>query len=149
MYDSPSSLVDQCLDTICNKLDQVFEAYHDPHEGHSYEITLGTYSVWKYRFKDSDMFLFPSLSERLLYKLGINNKLQDATLSLFTEKHTRLKTVRIRNARKITFEGLKILRQHKIIDLECIDLRNICISKILGEFLIINTSFLGLQGKLT
>lgn len=149
MCDNPITLVDLCLDLICERLDEVFEIYEEsPDSQNPFDVPPRTFVEKKVRFRDNDMFLFNRLSEQLLYKLGVKHQLNDATLGLFTEKHTRLKSVRIKNARKVTFEGLKILRQHKISDLECINLRNICISKILeclGKWSIKNLTHLNLS----
>lgn len=143
MYDSPiTTLQELCWDFICNDLANVFEVYYEK----SNEIDTGYFNKInklcpsnftvvqkKFRFRHSDMFLFNDMSEQLLAKFVEKNILCDATLSLFTVRNTNLKSVRIKNTRKVTPRGLKMLAQHQIVDLECINLKNISIGKILGE----------------
>lgn len=131
MCDTPATLEDLCLDAICDKILNVFELYYETVE------ETGNFRVVhkKFRFKDSDIFLFNEISEKLLAKFGEKNLLCNSTLNLFSEKNTRLRNVKIKNSKKVTAEGLKILKQHKIVDLDCINLKNISISKILGTCL--------------
>lgn len=143
MYDSPVSLKEICLEAICDNLLSVFELYYETEDrqaadtSNSDEEASNTehYTVLhkKFRFKDSDLFLFNEISESLLLKLGEKNLLGDSTLNLFSEKNTRLRNVKIKNAKKVTYDGLKILRDHKIVCLECIHLKNVCVNKILGK----------------
>lgn len=143
MYDTPATLEELCLDTICDNIFLIFELYDEGTEGNdlrcfdringhlnftkSYGIALKNF-----RFKDPDIFLFNEISEKLLEKFGQKNLLCDAILNLFTAKNTRLKNVKIKNTKKVTVEGLKVLKQHKIVDLECVNLKSVFISEILG-----------------
>lgn len=136
MFDNPLSLEDLCLECICDKLEDIFEFYFEPSDNSSFDTTEQNSVQKKFRFKDSDLFVFNELSERLLHKLGERNLLCDSTLNLFNEKNTRLRTVKIKNTHKITYGGLKILKQHKIVDLECVNLKNICINKIIGQLFV-------------
>lgn len=139
MYDTPATLEELCLDTICAHVFLIFELYDETVEelclNRSSEHCLKSYDVVhkKFRFKDPDIFLFNELSEKLLEKFGQNNLQCDALLNLFTAKNTRLRNVKIKNTKKVTAEGLKMLKQHKIVDLECVNLRSIFIGKILGK----------------
>lgn len=141
MYDTPATLEELCLDAICDNIFLVFELYDEEVEesdGHCLdrmnEHFIKSYRVThkKFRFKDPDIFLFNEISEKLLERFGQKNLLCDAMLHLFTAKNTRLRNVKIKNTKKVTAEGLKVLKQHKIVDLECINLKNVFIGKILG-----------------
>lgn len=143
MYDSPITLQELCLDVICDDVVNVFELYYEKSKeidtrclDKMNERCPSNFSVVqkKFRFRDSDIFLFNEISEKLLAKFGEKNILCDATLNLFSARNTRLRSVRIKNTRKVTVLGLKMLSQHKIVDLECINLKNISIGKILGEY---------------
>lgn len=142
MCDCPGSLQELCLDAVCDNISEVFELYYESLEdcgltnedNKSSDNYSRNFSVVhrKFRLRDPDIFLFNEISERLLAKLSERNLLSDSTLNLFSAKNTRLKAVRIVNTRKVTAEGLKVLKHHKLTDLECINLRNISIGKILG-----------------
>lgn len=134
MYDSPQTLENICLIYICDNLRDIFEFYYEKTENDRGDPGVKTKPIKKFRFTDNDLFLFNELSEKLLNKLGEKHLISDTTLSLFAERNTRLRTVKIKNTLKVTYEGLKILKQHKIVDLEIVNLKNVCISKILGLY---------------
>lgn len=87
----------------------------------------------RYKFRDPDIFLINRVSERLMYKMMEKKLLCDATLNIFSEHNTRLKSVKIKNC-KVSKCGLEVLRQHKITDLEVANLRNVSIGDVLGKF---------------
>lgn len=89
MFDSPISLQELCLDTICCNLDDVFEQFTT--ETNVASEWPKTETEKKYRFKHSDLFLYSEISEQLLLKLGEKKLLTDSTISLFTCKNTRLR----------------------------------------------------------
>lgn len=111
MYDSPISLQELCVEIICCNLDEVFDQYYEENDVTSVpSVTTGGDAVRhvtphqecqesvtkrdkKYRFKQSDLFLFNVISEQLLVKLGEKKLLTDSTISLFTQKNTRLRLV--------------------------------------------------------
>lgn len=143
MYDSPITLQELCLNVICDDVVNVFELYYEKSNEVDSEYLdkisercPSNFSVVqkKFKFRDSDIFLFNEISEKLLAKFVEKNILCDATLNLFSVRNTRLRSVRIKNTRKVTVQGLKTLSQHKIVDLECVNLKSISIGKILGEF---------------
>ncbi|KAF5284005.1 hypothetical protein FQR65_LT13639 [Abscondita terminalis] len=124
MYDTPITLKEICLEIICDNLLTVFELYYEKKD----DSILHN----KFRFKDPELFLFNEISESLISKLGDKNLLCDSTLNLFAEKNTRLRNVKIKNANvKVTYDGLKVLRQHKIVAFECEGLNTVCVDKIL------------------
>lgn len=94
MYDNPISLQELCLDTIVCNLDDVFEQYTE--EKQPKDTVFGTFKPKdepdkKYRFKQSDLFLYNEISEQLLIKLGEKKLLSDSTISLFSCRNTRLR----------------------------------------------------------
>ena len=65
------------------------------------------------------VYLHTVLSEQLLERLCLRKQmLGDSVLTLFTGAHTRLRHVTIPDASTLTISGLKILKQHKIQNLE-------------------------------
>ncbi|KAK4877940.1 hypothetical protein RN001_010446 [Aquatica leii] len=131
MYDNPITLKEICLEIICDNLLNVFELYYESESVSDNQSDPYTVLHKKFRFKDNELFLFNEISESLLLKLGEKNLLCDSTLNLFTETNTRLRNVKIKNAKKVTYEGLKILQQHKIVCLDCVGLKTVCVNKIL------------------
>lgn len=121
MYESPNSLEDLCLDTICDNILIYVKLER------SSDSTKGK----RYHFADPELFLFKELSEKLLAKFIEKNILCDALMFIFNEKNTKLTTVKLKNCNKITQNGLQVLKQHKILDLECVNLKNICIGNII------------------
>ncbi|XP_076256337.1 protein zyg-11 homolog B-like [Rhynchophorus ferrugineus] len=132
MYESPISLKETCLDVICNNIYTYI--------GHQTIAENGLTTNKKgcddertdkrYKFRDSDIFLVNTMSERLMEKMLEKRILCDATLNIFSSRNTILKTVKIKNC-KVTKGGLEILKQHKIIDLEIVNLKNVSLSDIL------------------
>uniref|UniRef100_A0A0K8SZW5 Protein zyg-11 B n=1 Tax=Lygus hesperus TaxID=30085 RepID=A0A0K8SZW5_LYGHE len=115
MYMSPSSLQEDCVNFICENLKDLCEAVPNPDgrldgKSSSDEVKLA--------FKDPEIYIHSEVSEQLLRTLCIKGKLSDWTLTLFNPQTTRLRCVSIPNAEKLTKEGLKILKGHKITDLE-------------------------------
>lgn len=136
MYESPSSLEDLCLNTICdNILNYVVLATDYNNDCNKKSETT---KEKRYRFADSEIFLFKEISEKLLGKFVEKNMLRDSLMFLFNEKHTKLSSVKLRNC-KVSPVGLQVLKQHKIVDLECINLKNVCIGDILGRYSTINS----------
>lgn len=141
--ENPASLEQLCLESICDNIIDVFELYCESNsrlEQSSYfdddsEIDdIAVVKKKKFRFRDKEVFLFNEISEKLLVTMCDRGVLCDSTLSLFNESNTRLKCVRLRNCKKVTAEGLKVLKWHKITDFECINLRKVNSRDILGEF---------------
>lgn len=146
MYDNPSTLETLCLDCICDNLRDIFDSTYDKGFTDSSSSSSDdsiksksdrtknrrTKEKEKLTFKDSDLFLFNELSEKLLLKLCDKQLICDTTLSLFNERNTRLRIFKLKNVHDVTQDGLRILKQHKIVDLEIVNLKSVCISKILG-----------------
>lgn len=131
MCDTPATLQEICLNGICDNFLDVFEEFYAPQQkSHSLEKCI--YEK-RFRFKDSDMFLYNELSEMLFNKLVEKRMLCDETLNIFSEKNTRLRKVKIRKSRKISYDGLKILKQHKVAELDCVNFKTMSIDKIIGQ----------------
>lgn len=151
MYENPASLEELCLESICDNIIDIFELYCERGDTQQQQInsnddeeeeedsdsnnsnSTSTIVKKRFRFRDKDVFLYNEISERLLEKLCTKGLLCDSTMSLFNAKNTRLKSVRIKNCRKVTVEGLKVLKMHKIVDLECVNLRKVSSREILGK----------------
>lgn len=124
MCESPPSLENLCLEAICDNI-----------QHHTIVILWNGEKPRKmYRFRDPELFLFREISEKLLAKFVEKNMLCDPLMCLFSEKNTKLRSVKIRNS-TIGQNGLEMLRQHKIAELECINLKNVCIGNVIGEFI--------------
>ena len=85
------------------------------------------------------VYLHTELSERLLERLcqnvGGKNQISDLQLSLFDHCSTRLRSSRISNASKLSVEGLKVLRGHRLLELEIQDLANATVSDVIDDCL--------------
>lgn len=133
MYESPSSLEDLCLNTVCDNILNYVELATDYNNDNKKATAETTTKDKRYRFADSEIFLFKEISEKLLAKFVEKNMLRDSLMFLFDAKQTKLSSVKLRNC-KVSPIGLQILKQHKIVDLECINLKNVCIGDILGWY---------------
>ncbi|XP_066260786.1 protein zyg-11 homolog B-like [Euwallacea similis] len=137
MYESPISLEEACLNVVCHNILTYIEPQIQTKDGWTTDIEdIGSdcyddeRSDKKYKFRDPGIFLINQVSEKLMNKMMQKKLLCDATLNIFTEYNTRLKSVRIKNC-KVTKCGLQILRQHKITDVEVTKLRNVNIEDVL------------------
>ena len=85
------------------------------------------------------VYLHTELSERLLERLcqnvGGKNQISDLQLSLFDHCSTRLRSSRISNASELSVEGLKVLRGHRLLEIEIQDLANATVSDVIDDCL--------------
>lgn len=132
MYGNPSTLEEICLNVITDNIEFYIEPI--PKKQIPYvEIENGihpTKPVKKYVFRDPNIYLINRISEQLLATLLKKKILNDATLNLFSSENTTLKKIKLNNI-KVTEYGMKILKLHKIIDLECVNIKTISIIDIL------------------
>ncbi|XP_017771130.1 PREDICTED: protein zyg-11 homolog B-like [Nicrophorus vespilloides] len=146
MYDNPVSLQELCLEYICEYYEDVFEVSStQPTADHCFYNQCLVLEK-RISFKDEDMYLFPELSEKLLTRFNEKNLVSDTTIHLFTGRNTKLRSVKIKNCR-ISHEGLKILREHKLSELQCINVE-ISIGKIidcLNEYSLSNLTHLNVS----
>lgn len=111
MYDSPVSLQDLCVEIIVCNLDEVFDQFYEDcvdfvenktslvHVSSTENVLVPNSSSKKkdlkklkrYRFQETELFLYNVISEQILRKLDEKKLLDDSTFSLFTEKNTRLR----------------------------------------------------------
>lgn len=108
--ESPITLQELCLSTICDNISFYVETYEDPIDGK------------RCRFKDPELFLINELSEKLLQKCVENQIICDAILNIFTANNTKLRCVKLKKC-KVSSKGLHVLKQHKITDLECVNIK--------------------------
>ncbi|CAH1111993.1 unnamed protein product [Psylliodes chrysocephalus] len=132
MYESPDILEDVCLEVVSDNI----LTYIEPIElKESLDDSSEDSESWevfdlKYKFKDPEIFLIKEISEKLLKKFGEKRLLCDPILNIFTQQNTKLKNFKVRNCR-VTKSGLQILKQHKIVNLECVNMKKIGIGDIL------------------
>ena len=88
---------------------------------------------------EDETYLHTELSEQLLERLCLkgpeNKPITDLTLTLFHPNNTRLRSVRLTNVSRLTLDGLRILREHNIIELKIHGLANATVSDVIGQCL--------------
>ena len=119
MYDTPISLQECCLDFICDNLAALCDVQSSE--------TIPNKLV----FKDSEVCFHTDLSEQLLVTLCEKRKLNDETLALFDSQSTPLRRVSIHNA-QLTLKGLRVLKTHRISDLEITGLKGVTVNDVIG-----------------
>lgn len=119
MYDTPISLQECCIDFICDNLVSLSD------------IPTTENKHNKLVFKDTDVCFHSDLSEQLLTSLSDKGKLNDDTLGQFDANNTTLRRVTIRDA-QLTTKGLRVLRSHKISELEITGLKGVTVNDLIG-----------------
>ena len=107
--------------------------------------TAGTTLV----FRGIDIFFPSTLSDELLSSLSEKKQLTDETLELFSPKYTCLKRVKVKDA-PITQKGLRVFKEHKIVDFEATGLKKVTINDIincLGEWTVTNLRNMNLMNN--
>ncbi|XP_012140071.1 protein zyg-11 homolog B isoform X2 [Megachile rotundata] len=128
MCESPKSLLKICIDFICNNVLDLCEVHVDDAGEHSPSSLNPTTcarasndgsssSARRLSFKYPDVFLPAEISEQLLSNLCENQILSDLTITLFDSKSTRLRHVQLKDASTLSAKGLKVLKQHKVVNL--------------------------------
>lgn len=120
MYENPISLQDVCLNYISDNIDALCEA--------TYSLDSGATSM---HFRAEDIFFHNHLADSLLTLLSEKEKLSDETIGLFDANTAQLKRVRLRNV-KLTSKGLRVLKGHKLTELEVIRLRDLTVNDLIG-----------------
>lgn len=140
MYDSPRSLQEVCVDFICENLEALCDLTpviqqissvavntcsgsdqeHAQHQSQPSSCASLFSAVPGSRlvFKDSEVYFHSDLSEKLLTALSEKGKLCDLTMTLFDSNTTRLRHVQLPDAGKLSIQGLRVLKGHKISNLE-------------------------------
>ncbi|BFY99650.1 hypothetical protein BsWGS_02689 [Bradybaena similaris] len=122
MYDTPVSLQNYCVDFICENLTALCEVQPAP---------TADSKQSKMIFKDPDSCFHANLSDQLLSTLSEKGKLNDETLSLFDPNVTALRHVSIHSA-PVTSRGLRILKGHRISQLEVTGIKDVTVNDIIG-----------------
>ncbi|KAI4503158.1 hypothetical protein M0802_002202 [Mischocyttarus mexicanus] len=146
MYESPKSLQEVCIDFICNNVLALCDVHpgdtnenssglFSPATSHQVNCTLNTNnseasttiltlsndasssSPTRLSFKNPDVFIPTQISDQILCNLCEKKLLSDLTINLFDSKSTRLRHVNLKYASDLSTKGLKVLKQHKIVDL--------------------------------
>ncbi|XP_047361146.1 protein zyg-11 homolog B-like isoform X1 [Vespa velutina] len=146
MFESPRSLQEVCIDFICDNVLALCEVHPGDTGEHSNgsfsptacdqvsctlsdsssetTTTIRTLSndvspslATRLSFKYPDAFLPTEISEQLLSSLCEKKTLSDLTITLFDSKSTRLRHVKLKDASTLSAKGLKVLKQHKVVDL--------------------------------
>ena len=117
MYESPNNLQDFCLDYISDNIGSLCSSSESSDTAQA--------------LPSGEFFLPNYLSDQLLQCLNQKQKLTDDTIALFNSESTRLKRVKIQNA-PLTVNGLKVLRSHKIVELQCCGLRSVSVNDLIG-----------------
>ncbi|PNF20924.1 zyg-11-like protein B [Cryptotermes secundus] len=152
MYDSPRSLQEACVDFICENLEALCEVTpvfqqtssavntgsntdqeNSQHQSQppSYSSLFPTILGSRLTFKDGDVYFHSDLSEKLLTTLSEKGKLSDLTMTLFDSSTTSLRHVQLRNARMLTTRGLRVLKGHKISNLEATGMK-VTVNDLIG-----------------
>ncbi|XP_032679973.1 protein zyg-11 homolog B-like isoform X2 [Odontomachus brunneus] len=126
MFESPRSLQEVCIDFICGNVLGLCEVHLGDANVHSPGATVSgrtssndapTSSATRLTFRHPDAFLPAEVSEQLLSNLCEKKTLSDLTITLFDSKTTRLRHVRLKDASTLSAKGLRVLKQHKVVDL--------------------------------
>lgn len=123
MYISPSSLQDVCVNYICDNLFALCDSVPVNKYNNIDSLKVSPIEEVKLQFVDNEVYFHSEISEQLLRTLCIKGKLTDYTLTLFDNETTRLRRVSLPNASNLTKDGLKVLKGHKIIELEACALK--------------------------
>ena len=122
MYESPGSLQEVCLDYISSNIEALCDSQATGDTGQPSMV-----------FKAEDTYFHSTLSDQLLSYLSEKHKLNDEILSLFNSQYTCLKHVQIKDA-EVTSRGLRVLRTHKIIELEAVGLKDVIVNDFDWQF---------------
>lgn len=120
MYDTPIRLHDSCINVICDNITALCE------EGIA---EIG--QTPKLVFKDKDIYFHGTLSEQIIQTLSKKHLLNDDILSLFESHVTHLKRVCINDA-QVTTKGLRVLKTHKLSELEITGLKKTTVNDLIG-----------------
>lgn len=132
--ENPLALQDACIDYICDNLEAVCGSVNSPSTLADEEWPcLPEHSPKALRFPGGDeVYLHTELSEQLIVKLCAKKKMTDVVLALFDSNLTRLRHVRLKDASQLSKAGLRILRGHKIVELEAIGLSKATVTELIG-----------------
>ncbi|XP_065349750.1 protein zyg-11 homolog [Cloeon dipterum] len=146
-YKSPGTLQNACISFICENLEELCylvppasescenSTHHgaSPYPGPSKCCGCSKESTHRLRFR-SGLRLHSDLASRLLFELCESRKLCDTALTLFDTNVTLLKKIQLRNIKNtyVTAKGLRMLKSHKLTDLEITGLTQATVNDLLG-----------------
>ncbi|XP_059470617.1 protein zyg-11 homolog B-like [Neocloeon triangulifer] len=146
-FKSPSTLQDACIGFICANLEELCflvppaselcdnSTHHgaSPYPGPNKCCGCSKESAHRLRFR-SGLRLHSDLASRLLFELCESRKLCDTALTLFDTNVTLLKKIQLRNIKNtyVTAKGLRMLKSHKLTDLEITGLTQATVNDLLG-----------------
>lgn len=144
MYDSPSSLQEVCVDFICENWEALCETTECSSNRKPVSVSedvennveqkqqkQSTSNGLRLIFKDSEVYFHSEISENILTTLCTKGKLTDLTMTLFDVSTTRLRRVSVPDASNLTTRGLRILKAHKIAELEMCGLK-VTVNDLIG-----------------
>ncbi|XP_064606209.1 protein zyg-11 homolog B-like [Liolophura sinensis] len=117
---SVPSLQNCCVSFICENISALCETHgsgDDPGK--------------QLRLRNSEVYFHGNISERILETLSEKGNLNDETLSFFDPDVTCLRKVCIKDA-PVSTRGLRVLKSHKISELEVIGLKNVTVNDLIG-----------------
>lgn len=127
MYESPASLQEYCVEFVCENISLICDR-----QSNNSISKISDESAYGYVFRNPDAFFHTEISQQLLEILSEKGHLNDQILTLFGSRVTRLRKVRILNAGNITTRGLRVLRSHKITELEVNGLSKVTVNDLIG-----------------
>ncbi|XP_032679969.1 protein zyg-11 homolog B-like isoform X1 [Odontomachus brunneus] len=114
---SPGATVSDRPDNCTVNNNSTEEFAFDTTTGRTSSNDAPTSSATRLTFRHPDAFLPAEVSEQLLSNLCEKKTLSDLTITLFDSKTTRLRHVRLKDASTLSAKGLRVLKQHKVVDL--------------------------------
>lgn len=117
---SVPSLQNCCVSFICENISSLCETHG-----------TGDDTGKQLRLRNTDVYFHGNISERILETLSEKGNLNDETLSFFDPNVTCLRKVCIKDA-PVSTRGLRILKSHKISELEVIGLKNVTVNDLIG-----------------
>ncbi|XP_014485534.1 PREDICTED: protein zyg-11 homolog B-like isoform X1 [Dinoponera quadriceps] len=114
---SPGATVSDRPDICTVNNNSTEEFAFDTTTGRTSSNDAPTSSATRLTFRHPDAFLPAEVSEQLLSNLCEKKTLSDLTITLFDSKTTRLRHVRLKDASTLSAKGLRVLKQHKVVDL--------------------------------
>ena len=122
MFESPYGLQASCLDFISENIEALCEVQAAPEMAGSNSLV----------FRNDDVYFHSNLANLLLACLSDRKKLTDDVMNLFSASVTSLTRVRIKDA-PLSTRGLRILKNHKITELEVTGLpHNVTVNDLIG-----------------
>ncbi|XP_022910842.2 protein zyg-11 homolog B-like [Onthophagus taurus] len=121
MCDNPPTLLNACLEYICDNMGLVFQ----PNYVYNTE--------YSYTFRDQNISLCTELCEQLLEHLVEKDCIRDLSVSIFTKTNTRLRRVKLKDCQYLTSDGFEVLLRHNVHEFECVNVNTTPIDIVLAN----------------